>query len=152
MPTLSKRATLNQRKLLRVIEGSCKNASDAHPDRAISKSMARSVAKRAVGTISALMPDLLVAARTPSSNGVPVGLCPASQHFGHTKPCPECSRRSQYVKIMAKRGGGLKQVGPFRSLLRSLSSELGNLKKTDPIRAQIHIDLLRQISAEMRKL
>lgn len=64
MSTLSKRATPLQLQMLRIIEGAVKNAFDAHPeliglvlldDRTIER-FARSVAKRAVGTLSAQMP------------------------------------------------------------------------------------------------
>ena len=61
MATLSKRADARQRRLLRIIEGAVKNTIDAHPDwREIdSKQFARSIAKRAVGTLSSQFDEVL---------------------------------------------------------------------------------------------
>lgn len=59
MVTLSKRATPLQQQLFRIIEGAIKNASDAHPEQKVSDQMARSIAKRAVGTISAHLAGML---------------------------------------------------------------------------------------------
>jgi len=61
MSTLSKRATPLQLQMLRIIEGAVKNTFDAHPLYLIGMDeypfdkdrFARSVAKRAVGTLSA---------------------------------------------------------------------------------------------------
>lgn len=74
MSTLSKRATPLQLQMLRIIEGAVKNAFDAHPeliglvlldDRTIER-FARSVAKRAVGTLSAQLADRLADMKHPS--------------------------------------------------------------------------------------
>jgi len=74
MSTLSKRATPLQLQMLRIIEGAVINALDAHPVWLIQKGdeyaydpkrFARSVAKRAVGTLSAQLADKL-AEITPS--------------------------------------------------------------------------------------
>jgi len=57
MSTLSKRATPLQKQMLRIIEGAVMNAHHAHPGSDITiEHFARSVAKRAVGTLSAQMP------------------------------------------------------------------------------------------------
>lgn len=152
MATLSKRCSLNQKKLLRAIEGAVKNASDAHPEKAISPTMARSVSKRAVGTISAIWPELLVAASELPSGGVPEGLCRVSQHPGHTKPCPECSRRAQYVKHSAKRGVTKGFMAPLKPLIDELATPLRELKRDDPARAEIHIDLLKKIDQIIKRM
>lgn len=54
MATLYKRASPQQRQILRVIEGAVRNAAHHHPEIAIPDSFARSVAKRAAGTLTAL--------------------------------------------------------------------------------------------------
>lgn len=63
MSTLSKRATPLQLKLLKIIEGAVVNAHHAHPTGEINdltlRRFARSVAKRAVGTLSAQLADKL---------------------------------------------------------------------------------------------
>lgn len=61
MTTLSKRASPRQKRLLRIVEGAVKNTIDAHPDwRQIEpERLARSIAKRAVGTLSSQLDDVL---------------------------------------------------------------------------------------------
>ena len=63
MSTLSKRATPLQLKMLKIIEGAVVNAHHAHPTGEINdltlRRFARSVAKRAVGTLSAQLADRL---------------------------------------------------------------------------------------------
>lgn len=61
MATLYKRANPMQKRMLRIIEGAVKNALDAHPDYgSISREkFARSIAKRAVGTLSSQLGEVL---------------------------------------------------------------------------------------------
>jgi hypothetical protein len=67
MATLSKRATARQKQLLRIIEGAVRNTFDAHPDFYVTgrngpidkNQLARSIAKRAVGTLSSQLDDVL---------------------------------------------------------------------------------------------
>ncbi len=60
MATLYKRANARQKRLLRIVEGAVRNALHAHPDGYTKHDhFARSVAKRAVGTISSQWGDLL---------------------------------------------------------------------------------------------
>lgn len=60
MATLYKRANARQQQILRVVEGAVRNASSAHPEEhPISPRMARSIAKRAAGTLTALWQDVL---------------------------------------------------------------------------------------------
>lgn len=67
MSTLSKRATPLQLQMLRIIEGAVINAHHAHPEPDITiECFARSVAKRAVGTLSAQLADRLVEETYPS--------------------------------------------------------------------------------------
>lgn len=61
MASLYNRATISQKRVLRIVEGAVKNAVHAHPDREISRAMARSIAKRAAGTLTAEWPDVLAA-------------------------------------------------------------------------------------------
>lgn len=81
MATLYKRATPAQRQMLRIIEGAVLNAHHAHPgcfptdgrinqrpDITIER-FARSVAKRAVGTLSAQMLGELAGGSVPVTKG-----------------------------------------------------------------------------------
>jgi len=79
MATLSKRATPAQTQLFRIIEGAVKNATDAHPGWDIDPRFASSIAKRAVGTVTAVWPELLAA--MPFSGGQPSDV--AGEHL-HT--------------------------------------------------------------------
>jgi hypothetical protein len=65
MASLYKRASGPQQRMLKIISGAVMNAAHAHPEYNINAQFARSVAKRAVGTLSAQMVETL-AAGTPS--------------------------------------------------------------------------------------
>lgn len=66
MATLYKRANPLQKRLLRIVEGAVKNTFDAHPEVEDKSRFARSVAKRAVGTLTAQFGEVLA----PTTNGV----------------------------------------------------------------------------------
>src|SRR6185437_14938501 len=69
MTTLYKRASPQQAQALRIIAGAVLNTNDAHPGKyqGIDARFARSVAKRATGTLFAQMADVLaVGIRRPS--------------------------------------------------------------------------------------
>jgi len=78
MSSLYKRATPMQRRMLRIIEGAVINAHHAHPmGMAEIERFARSVAKRAVGTLSSQLDDVLAGSSIPViDGGVKVGDCP----------------------------------------------------------------------------
>lgn len=69
MSTLYKRATPQQHRILRAVEGAVRNAGHAHPEYKIDRRFARSAAKRAAGTLTAQWPEVLAA--KPGSNGQP---------------------------------------------------------------------------------
>lgn len=69
MASLYKRANGPQQRMLAIVSGAVLNAASAHPDRAVDGIFARSVAKRAVGTLSAQWPEVLAA--KPSGSGGP---------------------------------------------------------------------------------
>ena len=59
MISLYKRANARQVRVLRIVEGAVRNASHAHPGKSIDPRMARSIAKRAAGTLTAAWPEVL---------------------------------------------------------------------------------------------
>lgn len=61
MTSLYKRATPPQARILRAVAGAVKNVGDAHPEYGLNEYMARSIAKRACGTLTAQWPDMLAA-------------------------------------------------------------------------------------------
>ena len=69
MSSLYNRASPQQRRILRIVEGAVKNALDAHPDQMVRPNFARSVAKRAAGTLTAAWPEVLAAVIEPSDGG-----------------------------------------------------------------------------------
>lgn len=66
MSSLYRRATGPQSRMLTIVSGAVLNAAHAHPGHAVDKRFARSVAKRAVGTLSAQWQEVLAASGTPS--------------------------------------------------------------------------------------
>jgi len=58
MSSLVKRATPSQALLLRAVAGAVRNAHHAHPHWQLDRSAPSSIAKRAVGTLGALLPML----------------------------------------------------------------------------------------------
>lgn len=151
MSTLYKRATKNQMKLLKAVSGAVLNEADAH-GKSRDYRQSRSIAKRAVGTISALWPDVLVAARPPPSGGIADGLCSAVPQSGYNMGCPDCARRTQLRKRDAKRGVLPSHEAPLRCLIKQLSGSLWEMKKSDPYRAEVHIDVLRKTSKILKGL
>ena len=53
MTSLYKRASVRQARILKIVEGACRNAAHAHGEAVLPKNFARSVAKRAAGTLTA---------------------------------------------------------------------------------------------------
>ena len=66
MATLYKRATAPQVRILRAVAGAVRNVAHAHPDWNIHPLAAKSIAKRATGTLTAQWPDVLAAHSVPS--------------------------------------------------------------------------------------
>lgn len=64
MTTLYRRATPQQRRVLRIVEGAVRNAAHAH-GLTLPPRFARSVAKRAAGTLTAQWPDALAPRHLP---------------------------------------------------------------------------------------
>src|SRR5260370_35193289 len=87
MAPLYKRASPAQRRILRVVEGAVLNAADAH-GRPRDRYIARSIAKRAAGTLTASWPEVL-AARS---------LLPSDKARGSVLTCPACDRPAPLCK------------------------------------------------------
>lgn len=93
MSSLYKRATPGQRQILRIVEGAVLNEADAH-GRPRNMKMARSIAKRAAGTLAAnasVSPRLAAMAgrlgqKAPSeAQGVTINHRPPCEHCGHAR-------------------------------------------------------------------
>lgn len=139
MTTLAKRATPAQRQIMRVVRGAVKNAADAHPHWNIPPKFANSVAKRAAGTLTALGPDVLAALSAPSDRG---GGQYETRHPA-TALAFQPSRRGALL--------GLPGRSPLQTLWQDIRRQLWRLKREDPARAAVLVDVLRQIAALQRK-
>ncbi len=78
MASLYKRATPAQRLVLRMVAGAVKNAAHHHPEWGLPEYAARSIAKRAAGTLTAQWPEVLAMSSTSSDSAVDV-TCLTSQ-------------------------------------------------------------------------
>lgn len=149
MATLYKRATPQQQQVLRIVEGAVKNALHAHPEGTRRPNFARSVAKRAVGTLSAQKwTGMLAANSLPSEKAVWDDLVnPGGQALPKLALAPSAMRPVQ--RPMRAGGGGRSPVkrSPLVRLWRNLASELWRLKTANPERAAAYVDVLKKIAA-----
>lgn len=134
MVTLAKRATPAQYRILRIVAGAVKNAGDAHPELKITPRFARSVAKRAAGTLSAQWPEVLAA------KALPVG--------ADAENCRTARPSGSKCMKAAKRGPTQR---PSRSPLRLAHNRLGAMaafarKAGHSARAAAFADALRVLA------
>jgi hypothetical protein len=131
--------------IFRAVAGAVKNAADAHPKWSITLIMARSIAKRATGTLTAQLPEVLAArARALSSDGAASWLTGSGATPVHSH--------------LSGRGGASTPRRTWRSppnVLRKLHKRLGHATGQakyagDMARAATMIEVLRVIS-EMEK-
>lgn len=147
MATLYKRANPSQRRILRIVEGAVKNARDAHQyNTGVTDFFARSVAKRAAGTISAQWPELLAARHAPSDRAVGDSMWITPPSMAHSaKP----SRRG------AAQHSSRTPPSPFKLLYTRLGAMAGWARKAGHEgRASALADALRVIAsveAELRR-
>lgn len=136
MSSLWLRASPRELRALRIVAGAVLNARDAHPHIVVDRKFARSVAKRAIGTMSSQWGDLLAASnrrpslaeRCQSSNAL-------RREAGLRKPC--------------ERGQALAGTGlpPVRLAVKAISKEIGVLRGSgqSPERMEGMIECLRII-------
>lgn len=132
MTSIVRRATPSQRRIMRAVAGAVKNALDAHPGYAAPKWLANSVAKRAAGTLTAGWPDVLALAEMPASD-VKRSVVLATARFARLSCCRRKTRRGPSLAIRRA------------PLISALTRPLREMKKTDPLRAEVYIDVLRLI-------
>jgi hypothetical protein len=133
MSSLYKRATPEQFWMLRVIEGAIKNTCDAHNDK-FSRTFAKSVAKRAVGTLTAERPKTLGAGLPRSDEAMApfrarlrrVVLTAGRQHRGAVTSSNGRSPFKSLWATVAKQMRSIKDSGDsevfeaYRDLLKAL--------------------------------
>lgn len=158
MVTLSKRATPSQARILKIIEGAVLNTADAHSQKR-DNSLARSIAKRAAGTISSQWVELLAANTRPSVKG-PV----------EVTNCRACERRAKLAELKARkefsaqlvqrrlRGKVPERVRRFPLLIlwERLSREMWEIRRgPDKAKFEAYLHLLKmihQLHKEMTEL
>jgi hypothetical protein len=97
MATLYKRATPSQARVLRIVAGAVKNAAHAHPGVVVTDRFARSVAKRAAGTLTAQWPDVLAAGQPSDKVGADNrASAPPRRSTHQVKSCDGGERLSSY--------------------------------------------------------
>ena len=117
MVTLAKRATPSQARLLRIVEGSVLNTFDA---KGVPRDtwLARSIAKRAAGTLTAQMPEVLSAnTRLTEGRRHTVGQCRACERRAHRN---RLEARREYAKLV----GGIAATSDLGRSARRGSSQL----------------------------
>lgn len=148
MPSLHKRATPAQAKILRIVEGAVLNTADAH---GVTRDtwMARSIAKRAAGTLTAQWPEVLaVNSRLPARGTVlTYGGCRACERRELLALLRERRERTKGVRgLTERRASQLLRRPPLLVLWQRVSREMWKLKN-DPVRYTAHQELLRLIHA-----
>ena len=148
MPSLYGRATPAQAKVLRIIEGAAFNAADAH---GVPRDtwMARSIAKRAAGTLTAQWPEVLaVSARLPRKGGAQLNGCRACERRDFLARLKERRERTKGVRgLTERRASQLLRRPPLLVLWERIKRKMWHLSRTDPIQYEAHKTLLRQIHA-----
>lgn len=129
-------------RIFRAVEGAVRNTAHGHPRWHLTDDMARSIAKRATGTLTAAWPDVL-AARSVSSDGANGYVVAASW------PPPPRRRTTASAGRGASR---LTRRSPLPRLWKELAKQVGTAKRAGQTeRAEILIEVLRLIAKEQRR-
>lgn len=138
MATLYKRATPSQRIMLRIVSGAVLNAAHHHPGQEINARFARSVAKRAVGTLTARWPDVLAAR------------CGASSDGRLSQPCLGGVQRGGLLVRTSRKGSGDSGTrrSPYRKMWTEIAAQLYYIKRSgNTDRYNDFVDILKMIDA-----
>lgn len=135
MTTLSKRATPAQRMVLRMVEGAVRNAGHHHPHWGLDDRIARSIAKRAAGTLTAQWLEVL-AASGPSDKANGDSLAPPRPRgvkdrdglakgerlrFGRRSPLHSATVAVGLMVRQARKAGETERVAALVDVLRLLA-------------------------------
>lgn len=135
MTTLDKRATPRQARVLRMIEGAVRNAAHAHPDAILPPRFARSIAKRAAGTLTSQWRDVLALPAAAASES-------ADGHSWNRQ-----SGEAETVGPASRRGASqVRRRAPVRFLHNAVGRMAGEAKRAGDIaRHEALRDVLRLI-------
>ena len=159
MASLYKRANERQRRILRIVEGAVKNVADHHPELSYSPRMARSIAKRAAGTLSAAWPEVLAGATPVSQPSPGQQVIPDGPPGSHSLAAQE--RGHGNTPLLPAPRGGAHPAMPHPNLVKLQKKTLnqiwakvvvlvGDAKRSNQTeRAKALIDVLKLIAAEI---
>lgn len=134
MSSLYSRANARQIRILRAVEGAVHNVAHAHPGWISNRLAARSIAKRAAGTLTAIWPEVLAAPLLASSD------------LTEGKPSHPLSRVRCGSTSAARGASQPRKATPYRRLIREISQRIGPAKRAGQIeRAETLIEVLRVI-------
>lgn len=145
MTSLYKRASPPQARVLRIIEGAIKNV--AHKSgKEFDPRYARSVAKRACGTLMSQWDDVLAATSAPSGwREATISNC-SSPATGEYRPLRLESEQVAVPRKARKVSPG-SRLSSLRHLHNKIASQMPDVKNTgNEERARAFIDILRMIS------
>lgn len=136
MTSLYKRATPSQARILRAVEGAVKNAAHAHTCDTLPRNFARSVAKRAAGTLAAQWPDVLAARFDEPSGRSGAGISGAGRQRW-AKPAKPIGRGSSHVL----------RRSPLPALWKALAAQIRPLKESGQHeKAAAFVEVLKMIA------
>ena len=152
MVTLAKRATPSQARILRIIEGAVLNTADAHGFKRDER-LARSVAKRAAGTLTAQWPEVL-AGKPPKSEPVVVGYCRTCERRRHLAKRGARLEHAILTSGVALRGSShFNRRLPLLELWDRLNREMWHVSRSDDAaKIEAYRNLLRMIDRQHRDL
>jgi len=126
--------------MLKIIEGSVNNAFDAH-GQVRNPRLARSIAKRATGTLSSQWGDVLALASSVSESGV-VTIANSHADLGPLR-----------VKAVTRRGAShLRRRSPLVKLWKSIAMQVGSLRRSGQTeRADAYVEVLKMVASLLRE-
>lgn len=138
MITLANRATLRQQKVMRIINGACRDAANAHPEWKFEPHWARSISKRATGTLTASWPEVLAMPQALSERAHhPARPDDRSGGHGVTGNSPWLGRASR----------SLKRSPALSYIQRSIGALAGEMKRSgDQAGATALVEALRLVA------
>lgn len=144
MSSLYRRASPGQIRLLRIVSGAVRNARDAHPDWPFDDRFETSIAKRAAGTLSAQLADVLATVHRSSYSPDPE----SEQDPANRKVDPQTYRRraSRALRRAPSPAEVLNRVNRKIGLLIENARRAGNGAACDAL-----IDAARVVSKELGK-
>lgn len=137
MASLHKRANPSQRRMLRIVEGAVKNAAFYHPAHFVTDRFARSIAKRAVGTLSAQWPEVLAA------KGISLSPQAATEIVRSALP-----RGGQVTIHAERRSSHSKRRPPLDALWHRLKQQIRPLREAgENDLAEAYVEIMKTIHA-----